>query len=118
MTERNKTVIMSDIHISNGADYAWFVDPYPEYLLGMLSDVASDSTVSELVLLGDTFDLWLYPVDVVPWTVSQILQANSAIQDALLSCVANIPSVFYINGNHDLKVTQEDLQPLESQGRP
>jgi UDP-2,3-diacylglucosamine pyrophosphatase LpxH len=71
------------------------------------------------VLLGDFFDLWLYPIDVLPATVSDIIQAkaNGWITAALRNCVANILKVYYLAGNHDMGVMQSDLQPFNSCGK-
>jgi UDP-2,3-diacylglucosamine pyrophosphatase LpxH len=117
MTASQKTIIISDIHISNGANYSWFRPPYPEYVSEMLSSIANDSSVGELVLLGDVFDLWVYPLDVVPWTVSQIIQANPSVTKAFQKCVQNIPNVYYLTGNHDMGVVTSDLQPFSSSGK-
>jgi UDP-2,3-diacylglucosamine pyrophosphatase LpxH len=62
----------------------------------MLNNFANDASVEELVLLGDLFDLWLYPLNVVPWTISQIIKANPLITEALQRCVHNIPNVYYL----------------------
>jgi UDP-2,3-diacylglucosamine pyrophosphatase LpxH len=67
-----------------------------------------------LVLLGDLVDVWLYPIDVVPATVAQIAAMNPAVTQALQSCVANIPNVYFMVGNHDLEVTANDLQPFNA----
>ncbi|MBM4327071.1 MAG: hypothetical protein FJ118_07890 [Deltaproteobacteria bacterium] len=107
-----KTVVLSDVHISNGAKYSWFLQSNARDFVNMLERVLDDSSVKELVLLGDLFDLWLYPVNVVPWTVSQILQANPDVTNALRQCVQKIPKVYYIPGNHDMGVAENDLQPF------
>jgi UDP-2,3-diacylglucosamine pyrophosphatase LpxH len=112
-----KTIVLSDVHMSNWADYSWFLHPYPEDLTAMLNRVANDSSVWELVLLGDVFDLWLYPLDVVPWTISQIIEANPSITKALQQCVQNIPNVYYMTGNHDMEVVVSDLKPFHSGGK-
>jgi UDP-2,3-diacylglucosamine pyrophosphatase LpxH len=112
-----KTIVISDIHMSNGAGYSWFLPPYPAELTAMLNRTGNDSSVEELVLLGDVFDLWLYPLDATPWTVSQILAANRPVTKALRQCVRKIPNVYYMNGNHDMKVVPSDLQPLSSGGK-
>jgi len=65
-----------------------------------------------LVLLGDIFDLWLYPINVPPWSVRQILDANPRVSAVLKQCVQRIPAVYYIKGNHDMEITEEDLAPL------
>jgi UDP-2,3-diacylglucosamine pyrophosphatase LpxH len=117
MASRQKAVVVSDVHISNGQKYSWFVSPYSEYFVEMLKKMSNDPGVEELILLGDLFDLWLYPVDVVPWTVKEIIQANPPAVEALKLCLQNIPTVYYMTGNHDAGVTTADLTPLSADGR-
>jgi len=111
-SEQNKTVVISDVHMGDGAKFSWFLPPYSEALAAMLTGVATDPTVGELVILGDLFDLWLYPVDVVPLTVAQIATANPLCTQALQKCVACLPNVYYIAGNHDMGVLAHDLAPF------
>jgi len=73
MTGQRKTLVNEGIHMSNGAGFSWFLHPYPAELTAILTSVAKDSSVAEPILLGNLFDLWLYPLGAVPWTVSQIL---------------------------------------------
>jgi UDP-2,3-diacylglucosamine pyrophosphatase LpxH len=117
MATPNKTIVISDLHISNGAAYSWFLPPYPDCLAAMLSQVAKDPEVEQLVIMGDMFDLWLYPINIVPWSVAQILDDNPGITQALRACVANLPAVYYMLGNHDMQVTASDLTPLENGGK-
>ncbi len=109
-----KTTVISDVHMSNGKPYTWFHGPNSENLTNMLNFIANDSSVGELVLLGDLFDLWLYPVDEIPWTVEQIIEANPTVTKALQQCVEKIPNVYYMNGNHDMAVAPDDLKLLNS----
>ncbi|MGO9116468.1 MAG: metallophosphoesterase [Desulfomonilaceae bacterium] len=117
MGTEQKTIVISDVHISNGAEYSWFQQSNRRDLSAMLTKIADDPSVAELVLLGDLFDLWLYPVDVVPWTVSQIIQANPSVRDALQRCVKQLPDVYYMNGNHDMAVVPGDLDPFAGGGK-
>jgi hypothetical protein len=105
-----RTVIVSDIHASgpNG----WLSPPYATATAQMLCGIAADPEVAELVLLGDIFDLWLFPVQAVPWTMKQILDYNTELVAALRECVAKLPVVYYANGNHDMAVRMEDLAPF------
>jgi UDP-2,3-diacylglucosamine pyrophosphatase LpxH len=114
MATKPKTVVLSDVHVSNGEKYSWFLQPNATDFAKVLEDVLKDSSVNELVLLGDLFDLWLYPVNVVPWTVSQIVEKNSEVTDALRQCVQHLSNVYYIPGNHDMGVVESDLQPFAS----
>jgi UDP-2,3-diacylglucosamine pyrophosphatase LpxH len=117
-----KTIVISDIHMSDGAstgaDYSWFRLPCQVDLTAMLNKIAQDSRVGELVLLGDLFDLWLYPINIPPLTVSEIidLKENAPIIEALRLCVQK-KNVYYMNGNHDMAVVASDLQPFSSGGK-
>jgi len=108
----NKTLIISDVHLSDGSTkYSWFKDD--SKLKGFLNETANRSDVKELVLLGDIFDLWLYPVNTVPLTAQQIIQhwnnGADSVVSALKACANKLPNVFYINGNHDMAVTAADI---------
>lgn len=117
MAAAGKTIVISDIHMSNKADYSWFPPQSEKNLADMLNHIAGDQNVEELVLLGDVFDLWLYPVDVIPWTPGQIIGAHPLMTEAMKQCVEKIPTVYYINGNHDMGVKPDDLQPFNAGGR-
>ena len=114
---QQKNVIVSDIHVSNAAPYSWFVPPYSNATIEMLHTIANDASVSNLTLLGDIFDLWLYPVDVVPLTVSEIIDANPVFKEAMQNVVAKLPAVYYTDGNHDMGVDVCDLAPFSSGGK-
>ena len=40
-----KTIVISDIHMSNGADYSWFRLSCPVDLTAMLNKISQDSNV-------------------------------------------------------------------------
>lgn len=67
--------------------------------------------------MDDLFDLWLYPLNVVPWTVGQIIEANPLITEALQRCVQKVSNMYYIAGNHDMGIIQKDLEPFNSGGK-
>ena len=70
MANEQKTIVISDIHMSNGEDHSWFKAPNADKLANMLNAMAEKKdtfdNVEELVVLGDLFDLWLYPVNEAP----------------------------------------------------
>lgn len=76
-----------------------------------------ENDANRLVFLGDLFDLWLYPVDTVPDTIPQIINNYPDIAAAIKYCVKNIADVFYIPGNHDMFVCQNDLIALGSDSK-
>ncbi len=112
MATQQKTIVISDVHMSNGASYSWFQEANSKKLTRLLFTLANDSTVRELVLLGDLFDLWLYPVNEVPCTAEQIIKANDPVFDAIREFLKRDINVCYMNGNHDMGVTQDDLDLL------
>lgn len=113
MPAEEKVIVVSDIHMSNGAGYSWFHGEYVNDVRAMFEQFAADPDITELVLLGDIFDLWLYPVNVQPWTARQIIQnLDPGILTALRNCVASVPHVYYLTGNHDMNVTPSDLRLL------
>ncbi|MGD9817731.1 MAG: metallophosphoesterase [Desulfomonilaceae bacterium] len=117
MASGSRTIVISDIHLSDGNEYSSFSPPDSNYLTFLLNAICDKSfRVEELVLLGDVFDLWLYPVDVVPSTVGDIIKANSSIKEAIERCVKSIPKVYLLKGNHDMRVTEKDLEPFDSGG--
>jgi predicted phosphodiesterase len=118
---REKTIIISDIHMSNGKSYSWFKGANSKNLTAMLNAIADGVkdefiNVKELVLLGDLFDLWLYPVTERPCTVEEIIAANEPVRKALQRCVQKIP-VYYMSGNHDMGVKAKDLKPFNAGGK-
>lgn len=121
MANMQKTIVISDVHMSNAKPYSWFQLPESDKLTNMLNAVAEKKdpfdNVDELVLLGDLFDLWLYPVDEVPLSVKEILKKNHFVSGALRHCVERIPHVYYMNGNHDMDVTADALSLLSSGSR-
>ena len=114
----DKTIVMSDLHVSNGAAYSWCIPQTLKQICDMLQRVATDNDVGELVFLGDLIDMWLYPLDVVPLTASGIwaLDANRDFVRAIRRCVEN-KEVYYLPGNHDMGVTEAELMPLSSGGK-
>jgi hypothetical protein len=112
MATRKKTIVISDVHMSNGASYSWFQEANSKKLTRLLDTLADDSAVRELVLLGDLFDLWLYPVNEVPYTAPQIVKANGPVVNSLREFLKKGINVCYMNGNHDMGVTQDDLDLL------
>jgi predicted phosphodiesterase len=120
MAAQPKTIVISDIHMGNGKPYSWFQPPDSKELTGLLNAIADGAknefqNIKELVILGDLFDLWLYPVTEKPWPVEEIVAANEPVRKALQRCVGRIP-VYYMGGNHDMGVRAKDLQPFSSGG--
>ena len=116
----NKIAVISDVHIGRRDEVTkqgigWFKGLYPGFLNIMLYKVAYDKRIQTLVLLGDFFDTWLCPPEAVPYkNVAEVINAwkKAPFMPALKKCMELCPNVMYIPGNHDMGVTQEDLDAL------
>lgn len=112
--------VISDIHIGDNSRTCWYQQSVHEpYLLALFDWVIAGSKqpagdrIDRLVILGDLFDFWTYPPDRQPPTTQQILDANpnifgpggklSQVMDALGG------NVIYLHGNHDMNISQADL---------
>ena len=120
--ERGRTVVLSDIHIGDNSRTCWYQRSLHEPYLAAVLDYAiahatGDNPVTKLVVLGDLFDFWTYPPDRQPPTVEQIIAANDAILGPggkLAEAIAAVRgNAIYLHGNHDIGITQADLDHLD-----
>jgi UDP-2,3-diacylglucosamine pyrophosphatase LpxH len=119
---KTRTVIISDVHIGTNAKTCWYQRAVHEpYLSAVLDYVvahadAADEPVKKLVLLGDLFDFWTYPPDQRPPAIDDIIAANERIlgSEGKLSQAVHAlrGNVIYLRGNHDIGMTQADLDRL------
>jgi UDP-2,3-diacylglucosamine pyrophosphatase LpxH len=117
-----RTVIISDVHIGTNARTCWYQRAVHEpYLASVFDYIVAhadvvDQPVTKLVILGDLFDFWTYPPDQRPPTIDEIVDANQRIlgSDGKLSQAVHAlrGNVVYLRGNHDIGMTQADLNRL------
>jgi Calcineurin-like phosphoesterase len=127
MVERNRSeapstqrfaVVLSDVHIGNGAPTCWYQSSIHErQLTEVLSWIlARHSVVREVVLLGDLFDVWTYPPHVRPPSMRDIIAANRSLlgpSGPLAALVRALPGrVRLLLGNHDGSLTRADIETL------
>lgn len=116
----NNIVVLSDIHIGTNTPTNWYQKDFHEPYLGAILDwvIAKAASIDQLVLLGDIVDFWTCPPHLHPPTFSQIVAANPNIlgKNAKLAAVINALKgrVFYVNGNHDMNLTQQDWDQLKT----
>ena len=118
----SRTVVISDSHIGTNTKTCWYQKAIHEpYLAAVLDYIVAHAAgvpnpVTKLVLLGDLFDFWTYPPDQRPPTIDDIIAANERILgcDGKLSRAVHAlrGNVIYLRGNHDITVTQGDLDRL------
>lgn len=116
------TVIISDIHIGDNSKTCWYQKAVHEpYMLALLDYILQNArngsaSIDRLIILGDLFDFWTYPPSMVPPTIDAILAAHPALfgPDGKLGQVVKAlkGNVLYIHGNHDITLTQADLDRI------
>ena len=115
---KNQIVVISDVHVGTNYPTCWYQQNVHEpYLIKVLDwIIANSANIKEFVILGDLFDFWTYPPDMAPPTIDMILQANPNIfgPAGKLSQVLTAldGNVTYLCGNHDMNITQEDLNKI------
>jgi UDP-2,3-diacylglucosamine pyrophosphatase LpxH len=114
----NTAVVLSDVHIGNGAPTTWYQPSVHEpYLINALNWIEQRGDVQELILLGDLFDIWTYPPSVRPPSVAEIIAANPNTLGpggALARAIAAVPRATFLLGNHDCTLTPADIATLQA----
>lgn len=117
--EATKRIFISDIHLGTGKKYDWFKDKeHTQPLLKFFEYILENKKeIKEVVLTGDTFDTWVCPIDQKPPTFKEIIDHNKVIIDELKKCIDAIENVFFLNGNHDMNVTNTDIDIIKKNGK-
>ena len=128
-----KKIFISDVHMGSersihpqlGAGYkpyGWFGKNAP-MLAAFLRKISKDSSVGEVVILGDLLDGWVCPLNFNPLNKTKNIDAMfekiaSASQNkkviAALKAIALDPEkrLIYVPGNHDMLLTKEVLTKI------
>lgn len=123
-TNAQATIVISDVHIGTNYPTCWYQAAVHEPYLATLLDwvIHNAASVKELVILGDLFDFWTYPPTMRPPTIQDIVQANPTIlgPNGKLAQVLDALDgrVKYLTGNHDMNVTQGDLNAVGNPAGP
>jgi len=113
-SERNKIVIISDIHLGIDDRYSEIILNRP-FLIEFLQRLQHTDDVSELVIAGDFLDYWYLPVfypshsDPVKF-FKDCIANNQEVIDELNNLISAGIKVVYVPGNHDLLLESEVLQ--------
>jgi UDP-2,3-diacylglucosamine pyrophosphatase LpxH len=120
MSHKPQIAILSDIHIGDNTPTCWYQKSFHEpYFLAALDWVIENAiSIEELILLGDLVDFWTYPPNHVPPTFQEIMDANPNVfgPTGKLSQVLTAleGKVSYLHGNHDIDLTQADLDLIRN----
>lgn len=115
----SKRIFISDIHLGPPDNPSnWYKkEKHEQNLLAALQDVRDRSDeIKDLVFLGDLVDTWVCPVDEQPVEPGAVLEHHSNIVEGIRACLGEVENVFYLNGNHDMHVTQEVLDEFFDTG--
>jgi UDP-2,3-diacylglucosamine pyrophosphatase LpxH len=117
-----RTVVISDVHIGTNDKTCWYQRAVHEpYLAAVLDFIIAHAEVvgqpvGKLVILGDFLDFWTCPPSQRPPTICDIIGANERIlgpDGKLRQAVEALRgNVIYLRGNHDIGMTQADLDCL------
>jgi UDP-2,3-diacylglucosamine pyrophosphatase LpxH len=117
-TTKRFAVVLSDVHIGNGAPTCWYQPALHERpLMDLLRWIlANRERIREVVLLGDLFDVWTYPPSDKPPSMGDIIRANPRVLGPggpLADVVKAFPGqVRMLLGNHDVSLSQADVDTL------
>jgi len=115
-----KKWFVSDVHIGldfkpdpkhpGYHDYNWLSDKERAEFASFIQAAIDDKEPLQLILLGDTFDNWVCPVDRMPPSFEEIFTAPCNTQIVtLLNTLCSTPDkeVYILPGNHDMGLTEE-----------
>jgi UDP-2,3-diacylglucosamine pyrophosphatase LpxH len=116
-SERDKIVIISDLHLGNDLSYSENVH-HLHRLEQFLIEVRTSSTVKELVLGGDVLDEWYIPTRSDTYgggTQADFVRKSVAANQGVFNTLNGIISdgkikVTYVPGNHDMGFTPESIE--------
>lgn len=115
-TQREKIVVISDLHLGNDLSYSENVK-HLNRLVNFLNEVRSSNTVKELVLGGDIFDEWYIPTRMDTYNngtqadfIMKTVNANKAVFEVLNGIIKDKKvKVTYVPGNHDMGFLPKDI---------
>jgi len=88
--------------------YDWLGEAEADNFAAFLSYLCKQDDVGEIILLGDTMDNWVCPVDEVPPTFDEILRASHNQNIVMnLRLLSEDKRVIYMPGNHDMHATDD-----------
>lgn len=134
-------IFLSDIHIGIDASTNLYqTSEHQGGLKAILKHIQDAKNIRNVVILGDWVDLWMYRTSAAPKadadlledrekllpTIQQIFRANPGVfteqkdgSGDFISCMKTIHGRFhYVNGNHDITVTSEQINGFLPTGFP
>jgi len=112
--ERNKIVVISDLHLGINDDYTETLANRP-LLINFLKSLRNTNDVRELVIAGDFLDEWYLPVYYPAYTdetqfYKDVISNNQEVIDEMNRVADSGIKLVYVIGNHDMTLETEILQ--------
>lgn len=112
--ERNKIVVISDLHLGIDDSYTETVKNRP-LLIDFLKRLQNTKDVRELVIAGDFLDEWFLPVYYPVYTDEEqfyrkVIANNQVVIDEMNRVADSGIKLVYVIGNHDMTLDAEILQ--------
>ena len=116
-----KRVFVSDVHMSPGwsldskQGYDWFSRAQAQQFVNFLIEMINDDTITEVIILGDLMDGWVYPIETQPPKYDKIANA-SHITNIMVNLLdlATKKKVTYVIGNHDMTLMEDQFSNFRS----
>ena len=115
---RTKRIFITDIHMGDQQSvdppgdlnpYGWFHQDRGRMLGDFLGLKLSDPEVKEIIILGDLFDLWVYPAELEPpdekrhlFRIAHAYQNREVIRRLRAIAACEEIDLIYVQGNHDM----------------
>ena len=122
MSEKNKRIFISDVHISDipqiapgKYDYTWLQEKDAEAFVNFLKYLNARQDIEEVIFIGDLFDNWVVPVNMEPPTIDEIITKRKAKKDPVIQALVSLCKnsnirVVCMPGNHDMELTREVVE--------
>jgi len=108
-----KKIFLSDIHMGIDAQWTWLSAEEAKECAKFLNVISEDSTIGDVLLVGDIMDDNVCPIDQKPATFEEIFQdhVNSDLVAALKKIDQNSSiKLHYVKGNHDVAMDEASVK--------
>lgn len=120
MDEKEFVIFLSDIHMGIKNQTVWYrTELHEKYLVAMFTDIINYANqIKEVILLGDIFELWVCLPNVISPKIEDIIASHPNIlgpRGQLCQALSALQGrILYIPGDHDITITETDLQKIKS----
>ena len=95
--------------------YDWFSRAQAQQFENFLIEMINDDTITEVIILGDLMDGWVYPIETQPPKYDKIADASHIIKIMVkLWELATKKKVTYVIGNHDMTLMEDQFSNFRS----